>query len=176
MGKLISLILGMVVSISLFAQQPSICFQGIPVNGSKQEVRKLLVEQGFDYNWFGGYFSGEVDGKESKIVLLSEKNTVQTIGVVREVEKGIIADTYNNTIDKFLHDENYLFVSGGKIEKKDIDGYRIVAYPELYSTVFHQKIYIDGQIDWKATRKNIVGISIRKLKDCYYLTVIYLQR
>lgn len=178
MEKLISLILGMVISISLFAQQNVVWFQDIPIDGTKREIRKELRARGYAYNRAGDYFKGIVDGQESKIILHSTRRMVDAIGVVNNIEKSNLADAYNSKVEQFLNDEDYIFIAGGKINQKSIDDYRMVAYPEFYHTVFHQKCYIEGtvDVDMESTKKNIVGISIGKLMDCYYLAVIYLQR
>lgn len=64
MKKILSVLLLLLLSISIYAQQNVTKFLGIPVDGSKAAMIQKLKEKGFTYNTLTGDLEGTFNGEK----------------------------------------------------------------------------------------------------------------
>ena len=72
----------MLVSMTAMAQKNDVTkFLGIPVDGTKAEMKQKLVAKGFTYNAQNDYFEGEFNGRDVIVCIATNNNKVWRIMV-----------------------------------------------------------------------------------------------
>ena len=80
MKKLFSILVMMLCALTISAQEKDVTtFLGIPVDGSKPEMKKQLIAKGYTYNVSGDYFEGEFNGVDVMISIVTNNNKVYRI-------------------------------------------------------------------------------------------------
>lgn len=81
MKKILSVLLLLLLSISIYAQQNVTKFLGIPVDGSKAAMIQKLKEKGFRYNAQIDKLEGIFNGEKVYVLIQTNKNRVWRIAV-----------------------------------------------------------------------------------------------
>ena len=81
MRRFFTVLLGLFLSISLFAQGDVTKFLGIPVDGYKSEMRRKLEAKGFVWNSLLECLEGEFNGTDVQVHIVTNNNKVYRIMV-----------------------------------------------------------------------------------------------
>ena len=82
MKNLLTVVMLFVFSTALYAQKDVTKFLGIPVDGTKTAMIQKLKAKGFQYNSSGDYLTGEFNGRDVRISVVTNNNKVYRIMVV----------------------------------------------------------------------------------------------
>jgi len=142
---LLSIIL--ILSESLYAQKEKTQFLGIPVDGYKPEMIQKLKSKGFtiDPNSKDA-LTGEFNGREVKIFIVTNNNKIWRIAVTdaNGMNEGDVKIRFNNLLQQFQNNKNYLPTSDSTILKYSIPkteniSYELTVNNKRYEASFYQK-------------------------------------
>ncbi len=110
MKKLFFLFVAVVMAASAMAEISSTRFLGIPVDGTKQEMIQKLKAKGYQYNAAQEYLTGEFNGREVNIFIVTNNNKVCRIAVAEAnyVSEGDIKIRLNTLCLQFEKNERYI--------------------------------------------------------------------
>ena len=113
MKKILSVVLLLMLSVALYAQDNVTKFLGIPVDGTKSSMIRKIEKKGFVYNEDFGCLQGEFNGKEVSISIGTNKNKVWRIIVSDKTwsDAGQIKIRYNKLCRQFAENPRYMPVS-----------------------------------------------------------------
>lgn len=158
MKKIIILVL-LMVSMVVNAQKDVTKFLGIPVDGLKPAMMQKLKGKGFVYNPRLGCLTGEFNGHDVRVNIVTNNNKVWRL-VVQDAtlqNQSGIKVRFNKLIQQFLKNKKYLpaTISDPTISDKDNIDYEIIVNKKRYEAAFYQ---IPSQTD---TLKIQAGIQAR---------------
>lgn len=137
------------------AQKDVTKFLGIPVDGSKSEMRRKLISKGFTPKTVFGEerLEGEFNGTDVYVMIGTNNNKVWRIAVVDQssMDEKDIKNRFNRLVSQFKKNERYIdFRKDFTIPEEEnvIHEYR----RKTYEAVFYQKPD-ESQIDTAAIRK-----------------------
>ena len=81
MKNLLTVVMLFVFSTALYAQKDVTKFLGIPVDGAKTAMIQKLKAKGFQYNSSGDYLTGEFNGRNVLLKVVTNNNKVYRIAV-----------------------------------------------------------------------------------------------
>ena len=128
-------------SITVHAQQDVTRFLGIPVDGSKSEMIQKLKEKGFRYDPTENFLTGEFNGVDVRIYVVTTKNKVSRIGVadVNTVDETNIRIRFNNLCEQFADNPKYTSLADNCMIPEDEDiSYEMLVHDKRYEAIFHQ--------------------------------------
>ena len=142
------LIMLLIVSTSVFAQNEVTRFLGIPVDGYKSEMIQKLKGKGFKYNSTKDCLEGEFNGNEVEISVVTNNNKVYRIAVFDKYysNESDIKIKFNKLCSQFENNSKYIGSSEQKISEKEDISIQMSLYSKRYEAVFFQK-NTDGKID-----------------------------
>ena len=96
--------------ISAYAQNDVTKFLGIPVDGTKSEMIRKLKEKGFVYDQTNDRLTGEFNGTNVNIYVVTTNNKVSRIMVCDEnmTNETNIRIRFNNLCYQFKNNSNYI--------------------------------------------------------------------
>ena len=111
--RIICSVICLLLSTNIFAQKDVTKFLGIPVDGTKSEMRQKLIKKGFKYDAKHDCLSGEFNGRYVHIYIVTNNNKVYRIMVADadDVNEAQIKIRYNNLVNQFLNNDKYLPIS-----------------------------------------------------------------
>lgn len=99
-------------SLTTSAQNDVTTFLGIPVDGTKEEMRSKLIKKGFKPDKLVDmeYLKGEFNGEDVKIFIATNKNKVYRIMVCDEIRRreASIKNRFNVLVSQFENNKRYL--------------------------------------------------------------------
>ena len=155
-------------------------FLGIPIDGTKIEMKRKLVAKGFRYVKGEDFLRGEFNGTEVNLYVVTNKNKVWRIMVINEEPIADISQVrirYNLLIKQFSNSNKYYPFDDEKdytipinedISKKiDLD-------PAHYMVNYHQLTKIKSETPTEDLLNRRVWININKVEDLeLYVMPIY---
>ena len=169
MKKILSVLLLLLLSISIYAQQDVTKFLGIPVDGSKAAMIQKLKEKGFTYNTTTDFLEGVFNGEEVYIHIQTNKNKVWRIAVGDKTgrDEGQIKIRYNKLFQQFEDNSKYtISKTSHKLSDSEDIAYEISVHKKQYAAAFYQLPY-EGAQDRK------VWFTIAKEYGEYYIMIFY---
>ena len=172
MKKILSIALLCMLSISLHAQDnEAIKFLGIPVDGSKYEMIRKLKAKGFTYYYDSDYLSGEFNGEDVEIAILTNKNKVWRVAVCysSHMDENQIIIRFNRLCEQFFQNKKYVALSGNwrdYLIPEDTNLYREI---EINDNEF-QAIYVLADAPYS---NNVVWFSLNYLLGEYFIYIYY---
>lgn len=156
------LILLLISSLFVSAQKDVTTFLGIPVDGTKSEMKKKLIAKGFKPKTEDGveYLEGEFNGKDVQIYIVTNNNKVYRLMLADKLlqDEANIKIRFNTLVGQFERNKRY---SQGIDEKdqripddEDIY-YEMTVHKKVYEAAFYQKPD-DEKVDTVALRENIL--------------------
>ena len=164
----ISLVLAL-VNIS-YAQNNVTKFMGIPVDGSKVEVVRQLLDKGFEYddsqdNWTR--LTGFFNGVNSHIYVTTNKNLVDRIYVCDKntCSESEIIIRFNKLVRQFANNDNYISDGYEKylIPQNEYISYEMLCYNKNYDAIFYQKADTININEYINTLNNISDEEINEM-------------
>lgn len=114
MKKLLSFVIGMFVMYSfVFGQsENTLKFLGIPVDGSKSKMVRILKTKGFEYDWESDFLIGDFNGRESHIGIVENHGKVYRVVVfdADTYDEEEIRIRFNNLIHQFENNDKYYYI------------------------------------------------------------------
>ena len=169
MKKILSVLLLLLLSISIYAQQDVTKFLGIPVDGSKAAMIQKLKEKGFTYNTTTDFLEGVFNGEKVYIHIQTNKNKVWRIVVWNKTgrDEGQIKIRYNKLFQQFENNSKYtISETSHMLSDSENISYEISVNNKQYAAVFYQLPY-EGALN------RIVWFTIAKEYDEYYIAIYY---
>jgi len=139
----------LMASTILFAQQDVTCFLGIPVDGSKAEMIRKLKEKGFVSTLIDKeVLEGEFNGTNVYVHVVTNKDKVCRIMLsdVNYVSETSIKIRFNNLCEQFKNNSKYVSLDDYTISDEEDIPYEISVHDKRYEAVFYQQINIQDTL------------------------------
>ena len=169
MKKILSVLLLLLLSISIYAQQNVTKFLGIPVDGSKAAMIQKLKEKGFTYNTTTDFLEGVFNGEEVYILIQTNKNKVWRIAVGNKTgqDEGQIKIRYNKLFQQFEDNSKYtISETSHKLSDSENISYEISVNNKQYAAIFFQ-------LPYEGAQNRIVWFTITKDYGEYNIAIYY---
>ena len=148
------------------AQKDVTKFLGIPVEGSKSEMRRKLISKGFTPKTVFGEerLEGEFNGTDVYLMIGTNNNKVWRIVIadMHSMDDKGIKNRFNRLVSQFENNERYITPDDFKIPEEENIKYKI--YDKTYEAVFYQKPD-ENKIDTAAIRKKIENKLLSKYSE-----------
>lgn len=112
MKRIILMMIAMMISFSSFAQNKDVTkFLGIPVDGTKTEMKQKLIAKGFVPKKMGDleWLEGEFNGRNVNVYICTNNNKVYRIMLADKntVDEAQIKIHFNNLVKQFENNKRY---------------------------------------------------------------------
>lgn len=169
MKKILSVLMLLLLSISIYAQQDVTKFLGIPVDGSKAAMIQKLKEKGFTYNTTTDFLEGVFNGEKVYIHIQTNKKKVWRIVVWNKTgrDEGQIKIRYNKLFQQFEDNSKYtISETSHKLSDSEDISYEISVNNKQYAAVFYQLPY-EGALN------RTVWFTIGEIDGEYHISIFY---
>ena len=169
MKKILSVLMLLLLSISIYAQQNVTKFLGIPVDGSKAAMIQKLKAKGFTYNTTTGFLEGVFNGEKVYIFIQTNKNKVWRIVVWDKTgrDEGQIKIRYNKLFQQFEDNSKYtISETSHMLSDSENISYEISVNNKQYAAVFYQ-------LPYEGAQNRIVWFTITKDYGEYNIAIYY---
>lgn len=169
MKKIFSVLLLLLLSISIYAQQNVTKFLGIPVDGSKASMIQELRAKGFTYNLLTDCLEGEFNGENVYILIQTNKNKVWRIIVYEKTRRDErqIKIQYNKLFQQFEDNSNYtISETSHKLSDNENISYEISVNKKQYAAAFYQ-------LPYEGAQNRMVWFKIVKYYSEYNIAIYY---
>lgn len=169
MKKILSVLMLLLLSISIYAQQNVTKFLGIPVDGSKAAMIQKLKAKGFTYNTITDRLEGAFNGEKVYILIQTNKNKVWRIIVYDKTgrDEGQIKIRYNKLFQQFEDNSKYtVSETSHKLSDSENISYEISVNNKQYAAVFYQ-------LPYEGAQNRIVWFTITKDYGEYNIAIHY---
>lgn len=176
----------LVLSMAVYAQQKVTQFLGIPVDGSKPEMIRKLKEKGFRNTPVADVLTGEFNGTEVYVSVVTNNNKVWRIALsdVNSVSERTVQIRFNRLCEQFANNSKYMALSQDQTipEEEDIS-YEMTVNKKRYEAAFYQNVaavdssfllskYTKEQLQnlqnlTEEERKEMIKLSMKYLIDDY---------
>lgn len=129
-------------TIAAIAQDNTIKFLGIPVDGTKKEMISKLQERGYIYDAVSDALFGEFNGTNAVILVQTVNNRVWRIAIVDEdmnSDEANIKIRYNNLFKQLSNNDKYKVVGGSTLGKEEDISYEMTVHEKRYEADFFFK-------------------------------------
>ena len=141
--KKLALAMLLCFSTMAYAQKEVTKFLGIPVDGSKPAMIEKLKAKGFKYNQRLDYLTGEFNGCDVKVYVLTNNNKVHRIYIIDKVSQNEtgIRIRFNNLIRQFNKNTRYIpaYLTDPTIDDNEDISYEMSIRNKRYEAAFYQK-------------------------------------
>lgn len=142
MKKILTLIALLMLVGTMQAQRQVTTFLGIPVDGTKAEMKRKLIAKGFTPKAIGDteWLEGEFNGRDVQLGIATNNNKVYRIAVVDAygVDEAEIRIRYNNLITQFEANSRYETANAQPIDDDTDISYEITCENKTFQAVFVQ--------------------------------------
>ena len=169
MKKILSVLMLLLLSISIYAQQDVTKFLGIPVDGSKAAMIQKLKEKGFTYNTTTDFLEGEFNGENVYILIQTNKNKVWRIIVYEKTRRDErqIKIQYNKLFQQFEDNSKYtISETSHKLSDNENISYEISVNKKQYAAAFYQ-------LPYEGAQNRMVWFKIVKYYSEYNIAIYY---
>lgn len=149
------------LSFAVFAQQDVTKFLGIPVDGSKTQMIKKLEAKGYKYDSYIDMLSGEFNGYNVKLSVVTNNNKVCRIVVYDDtyISETAIKIRFNRLVEQFSNNKRYIpgsFEEQKLSEKEDIST-QMTLYDRRYEAGFFQLPESVDSTEWKKSLQSYIS-------------------
>lgn len=143
MKRIILMMIAMMISFSSFAQNKDVTkFLGIPVDGTKTEMKQKLIAKGFVPKKMGDleWLEGEFNGRNVNVYICTNNNKVYRIMLADKntVDEAQIKIHFNNLVKQFENNKRYYaFGDYSLSDEKDIS-YEMIVHNKIYAAYYSQ--------------------------------------
>ena len=169
MKKILSVLMLLLLSISIYAQQNVTKFLGIPVDGSKAAMIQELRAKGFTYNLLTDCLEGEFNGENVYILIQTNKNKVWRIIVYDKTRRDErqIKIRFNKLFQQFEDNSKYIISETSyMLSDSENISYEISVNNKQYAAVFYQ-------LPYEGAQNRIVWFTIVKYYSEYNIAIYY---
>lgn len=141
MKKLLLLIL-IFVSTMAYAQKDVTKFLGIPVDGLKPAMLQKLKAKGYQYNQKLDCLTGEFNGYDVRLSVVTNNNKVWRIVIEDEIAQDVtgIKIRFNKLVKQFLNNKKYISatLSDPSLSETEDISYEMLVHKKRYEASFFQ--------------------------------------
>ena len=141
MRRIFTFLLGLFLSISLFAQGDVTKFLGIPIDGYKSEMRRKLEAKGFVWNSYKECLEGEFNGADVEVHIVTNNNKVYRIMVQDAIYRSEyqIKLRFNKLCSQFENNSKYTSLGTDQSIADDEDiSFEMSVHEKRYEATFFQ--------------------------------------
>ena len=140
MKKLLSILATLLMATALYAQKTVTKFLGIPVDGTKTAMIQQLEAKGYQYNSTMDVLTGEFNGKEVILSVVTNNNKVYRILVKDAVgsSETDIKIRFNTLCQQFENNKKYLAPQDYRIPDDEKISYEMSVNNKRYEADFYQ--------------------------------------
>lgn len=143
MKKILSSIMLIVLSVAMYAQNEVTHFLGIPVDGSKSEMIKKLKTKGFRYNETLDRLTGEFNGRNVNLYIVTNNNKVWRIALEDAIasNEADIKTRFNMLCRQFQKNKRYMQISLSdySLSEDENISYEMIVNKKKYQAGYYQK-------------------------------------
>ena len=139
MKRFLITFLFVLMTIVVIAQDNTIKFLGIPVDGTKKEMISKLQAKGYKYDAPSDILFGEFNGTNVFIFVQTVNNKVWRIGIVDanvSNNEANIKYRYNLLFEQFSNNDKYEVHNGSTLGEKEDISYEMTVNKKRYNAVF----------------------------------------
>ena len=154
MKRLFTILLSLMLTVTLLAQNDVTTFLGIPVDGSKAEFIQKLMDKGFVMDYKLDMLTGKFNGRDSYINISENNGKVWRVSVIDKTSKDEtqIKIDFNYLTALFRQDGKYIGHDDNRmLDESDHISYDVRIRHKQYQNVFYQKDISDKAIDTNKT-------------------------
>ncbi|MGP1417553.1 MAG: hypothetical protein ACTTKM_03915 [Prevotella fusca] len=169
MKKILSVLMLLLLSISIYAQQNVTKFLGIPVDGSKAAMIQKIRAKGFRYNAQIDKLEGTFNGEKVYVSIQTNKNRVWRIAVTYKTpcDEGQIKIRYNNLCRQFESNTKYIALETTQVLSDDENiSYKMTVDHKQYEAIYFQ-------LPREGIQNRIVWFTIAEEYGEYYIAIYY---
>lgn len=125
-----------------FSQTEVTKFLGIPVDGTKAEMRQKLIAKGFEVTKYDAdILTGEFNGRDVYLILVTNNNKVWRLAVRYKngCSEGQIKIHFNNLVHQFENNKRYFNNLDYIIPEDEDISYEMVVHNKQYQAAFYQR-------------------------------------
>ena len=142
MKKILLFCIMAIAAISMSAQNDVTTFLGIPVDGSKSEMKQKLVSKGFVPKKVGEneFLEGEFNGTKVHVFIVTNNNKVYRImlcDVITQNEADIKI-RFNRLVNQFENNKRYTSIGNYTLSDDEKISYEMAVHQKNYDAVFYQ--------------------------------------
>lgn len=127
-------------------------FLGIPVDGTKTEMKQKLIAKGFVPKNIGDIerLEGEFNGQDVYLTIVSYKDKVWrvTLNIKTPYSKEQIRPQFNNLVRQFKNSSKYVYTEeyNPRIDESEDISYEMYINNKVYEAQFFQKSHVEGDL------------------------------
>lgn len=128
------------MAVALHAQKDVTKFLGIPVDGTKAEMIQKLKAKGFQYNSSQDYLTGEFNGQDVQVSVVTNNNKVYRIMVsdIVGLNEADIRIRFNTLCQQFEDNKKYLASDDYKISQDERISFEMSIHNKRYEAAYYQ--------------------------------------
>lgn len=143
MKKIILMMIAMTISFASFAQNKDVTkFLGIPVDGTKTEMKQKLIAKGFVPKKLGNdeWLEGEFNGIDVRVRIFTIKNKVWRIMLddKNTVDESLIKIRFNRLVEQFENNKRYISIYPYTLSDEVNISYEMAVNKKIYYALFYQ--------------------------------------
>lgn len=131
-----------ILTIVAYAQKDVTTFLGIPVDGSKSEMKQKLIAKGYVPKTVEGneFFEGEFNGTDVRIYIATNNNKVYRIMVCDKNthSEADIKIRFNRLVDQFKNNKRYTALEDYTLSESDNISYEMTVNKKNFEATFYQ--------------------------------------
>lgn len=169
MKRINVILLSSFIALTVSAQKSVTRFLGIPVDGFKNEMKQKLIAKGFIYDSYNDDFSGEFNGTDVFLNIVTNNNKVWRITVIDKVElsETDIKIRFNKLWSQFMRNEKYLSAGGEdySIPQDEDISYNIIVNKKRYEACFIQLDKTKDDLKEEVTQKLLEKYTLEEINN-----------
>ena len=143
MKRIILMMIAMMISFSSFAQNKDVTkFLGIPVDGTKTEMKQKLIAKGFVPKKMGDleWLEGEFNGRNVNVYICTNNNKVYRIMLADKntVDEAQIKIHFNNLVKQFENNQRYYAFGDYSLSNEEDISYEMIVHNKIYAAYYSQ--------------------------------------
>ncbi len=166
MKRLLFIVLAMIATITSFAQQKDVTsFLGIPVDGTKTEMKQKLIAKGFVPKKVGTneFLEGEFNGTDVRVYIVTNNNKVYRIMLSDKntVDEAQIKIRFNNLVSQFENNKRYYALGDYSLSDEEDISHEMLVNNKIYDAYYAQ----DPDLDFENIGAKIQIATKKKYSD-----------
>lgn len=159
----------MTISFASFAQNKDVTkFLGIPVDGTKTEMKQKLIAKGFVPKKMGDleWLEGEFNGTDVGVRIFTNKNKVYRIMLAdnNTVDEAQIKIRFNNLVSQFENNKRYIPHDKFTLSDEEDISYEMTVHNKSYEALFYQVPNME-KADTLALQKKVLSELLSKYTE-----------
>ena len=143
MKRIILMMIAMMISFSSFAQNKDVTkFLGIPVDGTKTEMKQKLIAKGFVPKKMGDleWLEGEFNGTDVRAFIVTNNNKVWRIMLAdkNRVDEAQIKIRFNILVSQFENNKRYIPLDKYTLSDEEDISYEMTVHNKIYAAYYSQ--------------------------------------